>query len=114
MLVKKQPFDSAAAAAWKIDVMASSRGCIVCGSREWLQAHHVIKQQILRARANDLVVPQSQLLWDKRIGVVICEECHDGHTLAYRRIPRYCLPLAAFQFADEYQLIPALERDYPK
>lgn len=96
--------------------------CVVCGKTErealeWsrnelgyalgLQAHHGIRQQVLRR----LGLP----LWDERLAVPVCEEpCHRRHSQRRERIPRAALPARLLDFVQEFGLGLELEKEYPR
>lgn len=96
---------------------ASIKGqrCVVCkkteseayrGSGMGHQAHHAIRQQVLRRMGLDL--------WDRRLAVCVCEEpCHRRHTSRRERILSRWLPAAVFEFVGEHSLEMELEREYP-
>lgn len=99
----------------------AGKRCVVCGksereAMEWArenlgyalghQAHHAIRQQVLRR----LGLP----LWDRRAAVPVCEEpCHRQHTSRKRRIKRAELPADVSEFVTEYGLQVEFEREYP-
>lgn len=99
--------------AWWLAVV-KGKPCAVCGRPDRVQGHHVISQQTLRKVASERGLDVSAVLWDERNGIPVCESEHSAHTSAKKRIPRSCLPLAAFQFAAELGLTWLIERDYPK
>jgi hypothetical protein len=95
--------------------------CVVCGANDrearWrnrqehgleagLQAHHAIRQQVLRK----LGLP----VWDVRLAVPVCEEpCHRQHTSRKRRIKEAELPDEVISFVLEHGLQLELEKEYP-
>lgn len=101
-----------AAVAWWRRV-AVGRKCAVCRRRREIQGHHVVRQQHLRAKAQELGIDPAKLLWDPRSGMALCRRCHERHTNAVARVPRDLVPAAAEDFVREYGLEWRLERDYP-
>lgn len=80
------------------------------------QAHHVILQQTLRARARALDLPESLLVWDTRVGMKVSARRHARHHSGHEPITRVELELHApdvFGFAREYGLEAWLDRHYP-
>jgi 5-methylcytosine-specific restriction endonuclease McrA len=100
------------ARAWW-EAVAKGKSCAVCGRPDRVQGHHVVARQVLRRMAKRYGYDLLRLLWDPRNGVAVCERCHDAHTTARRRIPRWAIPASAFAFAAEYGLSYVLEREYP-
>lgn len=97
--------------------MTFGKRCAGCGWDRSLQAHHIVRQQVLRRRAAELGIPEHRLLWDERIGLPLCAEpaphrCHSRHDLAVKRLPRSVIPPEAWEFADEHGLRWAIEREY--
>ncbi len=90
-------------------------GCAVCGETDGtkLQAHHVIQQQRLRREAKSRGLDLDRLLWDDRVGLCLCEPCHNAHTSAMKRVPRSALRPENWEFARELGLEHWLEHDYP-
>ncbi len=91
--------------------------CVVCGRSEreayeetglGHQAHHVIRQEVLRRLSLD------RHLWAPRAAVCVCEEpCHRRHTSRMARIRRSQLPARALEFVKELGLELELEKEYP-
>jgi cytochrome c553 len=50
---------------------------------------------------------------DVRNGVALCERCHERHTLAVRRVPRYLLPAGVFAFIHELDALAWPPRTQP-
>ena len=102
--------------AWHAAVFrANGARCAVCGNEHKpdLEAHHVIDKGWLWNRRWDFDDVHA-LMWDERNGMVVCTyPCHALHTLAAKRIPRYCLPAAALDFAAAHGFMTKLEADYP-
>lgn len=76
--------------------------CLVCGTRDSIDAHHVIPKQRLTAMAARLGIDAEglgQLLMDKRNGVPLCRYHHDAHEAAQSRVERSALPPQALAFA---------------
>lgn len=116
--------DKALAAAWHAAVVHRGARCLLCGGRRHLQGHHVIAQQAIRSHAKTLRLSAGEtqaLLWDVRNGVALCERCHERHTTAYCRVPRYLLPALVYAFVqalDEQTghqaMLERLRREYPE
>lgn len=104
---------SPVARAWW-QAVAHRKVCAVCGSTHKVQGHHVISQQVLRRLARKHGLDVLALLWDKRNGVAVCEDCHVAHTTAKKRIPRRCIPLPAQEFAAELGVSYLIEKEYPE
>ena len=109
--------DPELAGAWFDEVWRLDRGrCRVCGSPANVltaQVHHVIPKGYLWSHRWDFDDIQ-KVIWDPRNGMVVHNDTHDAHTLARQRIPRYCLPARALDFAREHGLTWKLEQDYPE
>lgn len=121
---KPKGTDRALAAAWVKAVVPRGARCLLCGTRDRLQGHHVIAQQAIRGCARELnLTAQStqEFLWDARNGVAVCDVCHSRHTGAYRRIPRYLLPASVYAFVEDLDalyvnrrpVLARLRREYP-
>lgn len=116
---KVEPEELRAMASFKAAI--GGMACVVCGKTErealeWtrdelgyalgLQAHHGIRQQVLRR----LGLP----LWDERLAVPACSEpCHRRHTQRRERIRRSALPARFLEFVQEFGLELEMEREYP-
>lgn len=113
-LTRRQPIDPERADAWHYEVLRrDKRRCINCGGKTWpVQAHHVIKQQRLRYIADKLGLRHDDLLWDPRIGVAACGDCHPGQDLAFARWSITVLPPDVWEFAAEYRCEHELEKEY--
>lgn len=87
-------------------------GCQVCPAEGRrcdgpTDAHHVISQQKLKR------LGRVDLLHDHRNRLSVCRSRHSLHESASFRISRAALPLAAFAFAAELDLMWWLEERYP-
>ena len=89
---------------WWVAV-AKGKPCVVCRSTRGVQAHHVIEKQVVKRAGGDV--------WDKRNGIALCVRDHERHTSAYRRVPRYLVPAAAWEFARELRLERLIKDQYP-
>ena len=85
--------------------------CEVCNENPADEAHHAIKEQILR-RLRRYGVDFQTVRFDVRNRLWVCRSCHEPHTNASKRIHVSCLPAPVFEFADELKLEWALEREY--
>lgn len=88
-------------------------GCVLKGVRDDrcegdLQAHHVITQQQLRKRG------LSDVAWDVRNGMGLCERHHRRHTNATERIPYELVSAGTHEFAAELELGWLIDRYYPR
>jgi 5-methylcytosine-specific restriction endonuclease McrA len=93
-----------AARAWALPVKA--KPCRRCGSRDLVEAHHVIgKSQLKR-------LGHHHLLWDERNAMPLCRRCHERHETATDRIPRTLLTEANRDFASDLGLEWMLDRYY--
>lgn len=122
---KPSGYDMELAGLWH-HAVTHKRPCLVCdkeagrqpdGSLIVIEGHHVLSKQAIKdwvryeaGLGNDIL---QLLLWDPRNGVPICEGCHDWHTRAFRRIPRFLLPPPALEFADSLELGHRIDREYP-
>lgn len=50
---------------------ARGKTCVACGSRRYVQRHHVVKKQHVRNHGGDI--------WDPDNGLDVCDPCHDDH-----------------------------------
>lgn len=74
-------------AAWK------QRCCAVCGKGGSFQSHHVVEKQKLR------IIGRLDLVWDTRNALRVCGDCHDAHTIGFRRINLDRLTDENYEFA---------------
>lgn len=70
-----------------------------------VDAHHLIRQQVLRRKAPD------EARMDPRIGVALCYRHHSLVTAAAARLRRDEVPAQAWAFAADYGLRDELERE---
>lgn len=92
--------------AFKAAVEGHSRLCAMRargGCDGPLDAHHLIRQQVLRRTGND------EARMDPRGGVLLCDRHHTLVTVA--RLRRDEVPAQAWAFAADYGLQPELERE---
>jgi hypothetical protein len=106
---KSSGIDLDAAGRWHAAVTRAP--CLLCGATSHIEGHHVIKQQALRRRAQELGLDPNLLLWDRRIGVALCHDCHANVTAAMLHIPLGRLPARVFEFCSDFELHWLLERD---
>lgn len=121
---KKSEHDPALAGKWIRAVLPRKARCVVCGTKDGLQGHHVIPQTVLKAwcaHYGFVEQPTQRILWDVRNGIALCERDHSRHTDAYRRVPRYLLPADVWLFAAELdaltptdELRVRIEQMYPE
>lgn len=90
--------------------------CAMCGETDGtkLQGHHVISQQHLRREARARGIDEDVLLWDERVGMSLCETCHNRHESRFAPVPYEKLTEAHLEFAEEMGLVWLLENCYPK
>lgn len=93
--------------AFKRSVLDRDAGCVVWHDCDGdLQAHHVVTQQHLRKRGF------GDWVWDRRIGVTVCELAHRRHHSARERIPYEVLPSEVVGLVNKLGLGWYLERYY--
>lgn len=114
---------------WHDDVIARAprvKGkpvCSACGERpsrsNRLEAHHVTAQETikrfvasLKLAPRDAAVRRSELLWDIRNGLAVCQRDHDLHTRARVRLPRALVTEEHREFAREVRAEHLLDRYY--
>lgn len=89
---------------WR-EAVAKGKPCANCGSRLFVQAHHVLYKQHIRSIAQTAGIDPAPWMWDARNGLPICKVCHGRHHSAHPwTIPRGLLVVhspRAFQFARE-------------
>jgi hypothetical protein len=96
---------------WQRLVLMRDQGCVLKGQgpcEEPYEAHHLLTQQQLRKRG------LSDVAYDVRNGMGLCNRHHRRHTRAVERIPFAVLPERAHEFAAELGLGWLLDRYYPK
>ena len=87
--------------------------CEVCRTKPAEQAHHAIREQILRHFAYSYGFDFEVVRWDKRNRIWICgEKCHEPHTQASKRIHVSTLRPETFEFITEFGFVWALEKEY--
>lgn len=98
----------------------ASRGkpCAVCGSRLFVESHHVVYKQVVRKIAESAGQDPDEVMWDVRDALPVCTVCHARHHSGAARIPRPLLVAKApqaFQFARELGpvAIAHIKRSYP-
>lgn len=81
-----------------------------------VRCHHIVLQQVLRRRAQELELPPHLLLWDLRVGMKVSDRRHERHHSPGRLEPilRASLPGRVFEFCDEFGLTVWLDRHYPE
>jgi hypothetical protein len=80
-----------------------NRVCASCGGRTYFggcDAHHVVYKQHLPV----------ELRWDPRNALPVCDDCHERHHNASRRIPLSALTAQNLEFARE--VLGAAAGDY--
>lgn len=77
-------------AAWRAD---RPTRCEVCGGRGRLEAHHVIRDQVVRREHGDTYDPRNRLM--------TCPRCHPDGAQGGRRLPIEHVPDRAIEFAVE-------------
>ena len=86
--------------------------CEVCRQKPAEQAHHVVREQTIRANAWRLGYDFEVVRWDRRNRLLICVACHEPHTNAGKRIHVSTLRPETFEFSSEYGFDSSLEREY--
>jgi hypothetical protein len=86
--------------------------CEVCGTKPAEQAHHVVREQVLRACASRLGYDYEVFRWDTRNRLWLCTGCHEPHTNASQRIHVSKLRPDTFEFINKYGFGWALEKEY--
>ena len=79
--------------------------CLVCGRTRRsarLALHHAILEQSIRREGGDW--------YDTRVGMTLCESCHQAHHRRVRVIPLVLVPDSAIEFA--YELLGPGAYDY--
>lgn len=96
-------------------------GCLVVGLVDWgecdgpIEAHHLIPQQRIKhmPRSKVPTALKAAMLRDPRNGVPLCRKHHHMVTIKARFIPAELVPPEAIEFAWEYKIEWALEREVP-
>jgi len=86
--------------------------CEVCGTKPAEQAHHVVKEQTIRACSYRLGYDYEVVRWDVRNRLWVCTGCHEPHTQASKRIHVSKLRPDTFEFSHEHGFDWALEKEY--
>lgn len=75
-----------------------------------LEAHHVIRAQTLRTHTSTLPEDEAlRVIYDPRIGVLVCRPFHAQLTTRFRHLRERELPACVFEFVAEHGLEWALE-----
>lgn len=98
------------------------KGCHACppGKRDpkaLLQVHHVVSQRRLKRLAKDRKMTPLELLrllTDPRNSMLVCETCHDRHTLRHTPLPRSAISEAAWEFIYDWHLEEEIMKEYPE
>ena len=105
-MTTRRKVDAEAALRFWLAIVPRGR-CAVCGTTRWLQAHHVISQQLLRR------LHLEHELWNPDNGLALDEDHHRRHELAVERVPRDRLRPENLAFAERLDLMWWLEKRYP-
>jgi hypothetical protein len=89
--------------------------CVACHERPAVDAHHIIRLQILRKEAQAKGFDFECVRWDTRNRLGLCRHCHSGHhsgkvRLSHDLLWRYARRV--YTFAEELELERVLDRDY--
>jgi hypothetical protein len=90
-------------------VMAKTPSCcarLVCEGGQADEAHHVIPKQRLRNQFCEV-----EVVWDSRIGLPVCNPCHQLLTTAARRLTPDKLRPENIEFAFAFSLDHELARE---
>jgi hypothetical protein len=89
--------------------------CAVCGTRRWIDPHHVVPLQQLRSYASERGLSREAaqvIFWDVRNRLWTCRQHHSDHESAAERLPLRLLPDEALEFARELGLERLLAKLY--
>lgn len=121
---KPKEYDLEAANKFFTSAVFYGARCIVCSEKKGLQAHHAIPKAWIEQVARRLRLSNEErnaLLWSPQNATSLCARCHERHTTAYRRVPRYLLPAAVWEFVEHVdgllgtqEATVRLEREYPE
>lgn len=84
--------------AWK------QRVCAMCGKGGAYQTHHVTERQKLR------IIGRLDMEWDIRNALRVCNDCHEAHTVGFRRITLDRLTDLNYEFA--WDILGTASADY--
>lgn len=95
---------------WQRLVLMRDNGCVLKDEtcEEPYEAHHILTQQQLRKRGF------SDVSYDVRNGMGLCNRHHRRHTRALERVPFERVPDRAHEFAAELGLGWLIDRYYPR
>ena len=120
---KPKGYDAVMAEAWFRAVCHRRAKCVRCRTPHALQAHHAIDKSWLEKVARSAKLDaqrRNELLWNFRNGLCVCVSCHEAHTNRSRRLERWVLSGAQWEFAGAVDRLLGtqagtcrLEREYP-
>jgi hypothetical protein len=87
--------------------------CEACHEEPAAQAHHAIREQVLRRFARDYGFVFGEVRWDRRLRILLCTCCHTNHTARSQRLPFSILRPETIALAEELGLGWSLDREYP-
>lgn len=82
--------------------------CAVCGTAGPLDAHHVIRAQVMKRHG----LP-AETVYHPLAGIPLCRTCHARHHAFVARIPRHLIPAETVTFLEAVGLGVEFDRDYP-
>lgn len=91
--------------------------CAACQTKPAVEAHHIIRVQVLARHAASNGYDLDTVRWDGRNRLGLCRDCHANHHGGNGRLPRELLWRYArwvFGFAEDLGLGWALDREYPE
>jgi hypothetical protein len=108
---RRSEVEQAASARWHVEVLAKwpMRGS---GWQAGLEAHHVVFAQVLRRRAKQLGLDETEIVWDPRGGMPLKLARHRRFHAGLEVITRRELPRESIVFANELGLEWWIERRY--
>lgn len=86
--------------------------CEHCRVEVATDAHHALREQVLRRFARDHGYDFTVARWDRRLRILLCRSCHESHTNRSRRLPWTVLRAETIEAAEDLGLLPQLEREY--
>lgn len=98
---------------WRGEILGTV--CVACETRPAVEAHHIIRLQVLRREANTRGFVFREVAFDRRNRIGLCTDCHTNHHSGARRLPVVLLERVAcwvWDFAGELDLTWVLDRDY--